>query len=177
MDLIMRNLVKIASVAVLLLLAGFVNAQTPKFGHIDLQALIQVMPERATAETEFNDFQTDLEDLLTTMQTEYQNMLTEFENLDTNASELVRNAKIQDIQDKQQRIQNFQGNAQQQLQTKYSELLQPVLEKAEVAIEEVAKEQGLLYVFDVSPQSGAVLYKSTESMDILPLVKTRLGIQ
>lgn len=173
----MRNLVRITLVAVFILLAGSISAQTPKFGHIDLQALIQVMPERSTAETEFNDFQTDLEDLLTTMQTEYQNMLTEFENLDTNTSELVRNAKIQDIQDKQQRIQNFQGNAQQQLQAKYSELLEPVLEKAQGAIDEVAKEQGLLYVFDVSPQSGAVLYKSNESMDILPLVKAKLGIQ
>ncbi len=173
----MRNLVRITSVAVFILLAGSISAQTPKFGHIDLQALIQVMPERATAETEFNAFQSDLEDHLSTMQTEYQNMLTEFENMDTNASELVRNAKIQDIQDKDQRIQNFQRNAQQQLQTKYSKLLQPVFEKAQGAIEEVAKEQGLLYVFDVSPQTGAVLYKSNDSMDILPLVKTRMGIQ
>jgi len=173
----MRILVKITLVAVFILLAGFISAQTPKFGHIDLQALIQVMPERATAETEFNDFQSDLEELLGTMQTEYQNMLTEFENMDTNTSELIRNAKIQDIQDKDKRIQNFQRNAQQQLQSKYSELLQPVLEKAQGAIEEVAKEQGLLYVFDVSLQSGAVLYKSNESMDILPLVKARLGIQ
>lgn len=51
------------------------NAQTLKFGHIDLQALLQVMPERETTETEFTKFQTDLEDILADMQTDYQSKL------------------------------------------------------------------------------------------------------
>ncbi|MBN1822360.1 MAG: OmpH family outer membrane protein [Prolixibacteraceae bacterium] len=169
---------KITAVAVLVLLTGFVNAQTPKFGHIDLQALIQVMPERTTMESEFNKFQGELEDLLGTMQTEYQTMIQEFQNLPETTSELVKTAKLQDIQDKDQRIQNFQASAQQQLQQKYAELSGPVVQKAKGAIEEVAKELGLLYVFDFnSQQIGTILYKSNDSKDILPLVKTKLGIQ
>jgi len=65
-------------------------------------------------------------------------------------------------------------SAQQQLQQKQAELLTPVFDKAEAAIEEVAKEQGLIYVFDVGPQ--VVLYKSNQSVDILPMVKQKLGI-
>jgi len=172
----MRNIVKIAAVVLLVAIAGFAKAQTPKFGHIDLQALIQVMPERATAEEEFNKFQGELEDLLGTMQTELETLFEEYGNLGEDASELIKNAKAQDIQDKQQRIQNFQANAQQQLQQKQTELLQPVFDKAQEAIEAVAKEQGLFYVFDVSGQLGVVLYKSNESQDILPLVKAKLGI-
>ena len=64
---------------------------------------------------------------------------------------------------------------QQQLQQKQGELLQPVFDKAEKAIEEVAKEQGLMYVFDIGTK--VVLYKSAQSVDVLPLVKTKLGIQ
>ena len=173
----MRNLMKIAAVALLVLMAGFTQAQTQKFGHIDLQALIQVMPERATAEQAFNKFQGELEDLLGTLQTEYQTMIEEFQKLPETTSELIRNAKIQDIQDKDQRLQNFSASAQQQLQQKQAELLNPVFEKAQVAIDEVAKEMGLIYVFDVSGQMGVVLYKSPESKDILPQVKTKLGIQ
>jgi outer membrane protein len=133
------------------------------------------MPERANAETEFNNFQTELEDVLTEMQQNYQTKLTELEQLGEQASEIKRNAKITELQDMQQRIQSYQVNAQQQLQQKQGELLQPVFDKAEKAIEEVAKEKGLIYVFDVGTK--VVLYKSNESMDVLPLVKARLGIQ
>ena len=53
--------------------------------------------------------------------------------------------------------------------------MQPVIEKARKAIEEVAKEQGLLYVFDMA--AGNPIYASEESVDMLPLVKARLGLQ
>lgn len=151
------------------------GAQNQKFGHIDLQALVQLMPERATAETEFNKFQSDLEDVLAEMQQNYQQKLTELEQLGDEASEVKRNAKITELQELQQRIQNYQMTAQQQLQQKQAELLSPVFDKAEAAIEEVAKEQGLLYVFDIG--SRVVLYKSNQSVDLLPMVKQKLGIQ
>lgn len=173
--LIMRNLTKLFAVVVFVIITATVNAQTPKFGHIDLQALVQVMPERATAETEFNNFQSELEEVLGDMQKGYQTALTELEKLGEGASEIKRNAKITELQDMQQRMQSYQQNAQLQLQQKQGELLQPVFDKAEKAIEEVAKEKGLIYVFDIGTK--VVLYKSNDSMDLLPLVKTKLGIQ
>ncbi len=171
----MRNLMKIATVVLFVATTATVGAQTLKFGHIDMQALIQVMPERATAETEFNAFQGELEDILGEMQTELQTKMGEFEKMDATVSEIKKNAKITEIQDLQQRIQNYQVTAQQQLQQKQSELLQPVFDKAEKAIADVAKENGLIYVFDIGPK--VVLYQSGQSMDILPMVKTKLGIQ
>jgi len=175
--LIMRNLSKILVAAIIIFIAGYANAQTPKFGHIDLQGLIQVMPERATAEADFNKFQGELEGLLGNMQKELQTLFDEYQKLGADASEIVKNAKAQDIQDKQTRIQNFQATAQQQLNQKQTELLKPVFDKAKGAIETVAKEKGLVYVFDVSGELGTVLYKSNESLDILPLVKAKLAIQ
>lgn len=47
--------------------------------------------------------------------------------------------------------------------------------KATNAIKEVAKENGFTYIFDMS--SGAILFASETSEDILPLVKKKLGIQ
>ena len=171
----MRNLIKLAAVLLFVIATASVSAQTPKFGHIDLQALVQVMPERTTAETEFNAFQTELEDILGEMQKDYQAKLAGFEQLGEDASDIKKNAKITEIQDIQQRIQNYQATAQQQLQQKQGELLQPVFTKAEEAITEVAKENGLIYVFDIGTK--VVLYKSNESLDVLPLVKAKLGIQ
>lgn len=170
----MRNLMKFVAVVLFVGITATVSAQTPKFGHIDLQALIQVMPERAAAETQFNAFQGDLEEVFAELQNDLQTKMSEFEKMGETASEIKKNAKVAEIQDMQQRIQNYQQTAQQQLQQKQSELLQPVFDKAEVAIGEVAKEKGLIYVFDIGTK--VVLYKSNESVDVLPFVKTKLGI-
>lgn len=169
----MRNLLKVVAVLLFTVTAVTVSAQTPKFGHIDLQALIQVMPERATAEAEFNTFQGELEDILAGMQKDYQAKMAEFEQMAVETSEIKRNAKIAEIQDIQQRIQNYSQNAQQQLQAKQAEVMKPIYDLAQNAISEVAKEKGMIYVFE----SNSVLYKSNESTDVLPLVKEKLGIQ
>ena len=165
---------KFVAVVLFVGITASISAQTQKFGHIDLQALIQIMPERATAETEFNKFQGELEEVFGELQKDLQTKMGEFEKMGTDVSEIKKNAKVAEIQDMQQRIQNYQQTAQQQLQQKQSELLQPVFDKAEKAIEEVAKEKGLLYVFDIGTK--VVLYKSNESIDVLPFVKTKLGI-
>lgn len=176
--LIMRNLMKLMAVLVFTVtISTAANAQTPKFGHIDLQALVQVMPERTAAETEFNKFQGELEEILGEMQKDYTAKLGEFEALGTDVSEIKRNAKVAEIQDIQQRMQNYQQTASQQVQQEQARLLQPVFDKAEQAIEEVAKEKGLLYVFDAGAGNRTILYKSNESLDVLPLAKAKLGIQ
>ncbi len=170
----MNNQTKLFAVFFLTVVSTMVNAQTLKFGHIDMQALIQVMPERVTMETEFNNFQKDLEDVLMEMQQNYQAKLKELEQLAKDASEIKRNAKISELQDMQVRMQNYQESGQQQVQQKYQELLKPLFDKANAAIGEVGKELELMYVFEMG--SNVVLYKSSLSIDVLPLVKKKLGI-
>ncbi len=169
----MRNLMRSIAVLLFVVVTASVNAQTLKFGHIDLQALVQVMPERATAETEFNKYQSELEDVLGDLQKDLNTKMDEFQKLDANVSEVKRNAKVEEIQEMQQRIQNYQTTAQQKLQQKNSELMKPIYDKAQNAIAEVAKEQGLMYVFE----ANSLLYKSNQSVDVLPMVKQKLGIQ
>jgi len=47
-------------------------------------------------------------------------------------------------------------------------------EKVTGAVEEVARELGLIYVFDTG--TNVLLYKSNQSADLLPMVKEKLGI-
>jgi outer membrane protein len=165
-------------VIILILLAGVANksiAQTVKFGHIDIQALIQVMPERTAAINELEKTATELEEMLGTMSSELQTMFKDYSEKQATMSDLVRQAKEEDIRAKQQRVETFRAQSEQQLQQKQQDLMKPIIEKADKAIADVAKEQSLIYVFDVS--SRVVLYKSAQSVDVLPLVKKKLGIE
>jgi outer membrane protein len=168
----MNNLSKIAAILLFAIASTAANAQTLKFGHIEFQALIMVMPEYTAAQTELETFQQDLEEVLAELNDGYQQKLAEFEQLGDDVSEVRRNSKITEIQDIGMRIENYRTSAYQQIEQKQAELLQPITEKAIVAIEEVAKAQNLVYVFD----TGSLLYKSNSSIDVLPLVREKLGI-
>jgi outer membrane protein len=80
-----------------------------------------------------------------------------------------------DIQDLQQRLENYDMLAQQSLSKKQQDLLQPILEKVYKAIEDVGEENGFFYIFDISTQ--VVLYYSDASIDCTQLIKAKLGVK
>ena len=131
------------------------------------------MPERKTAETEVANFAKSLEAQLGSMTAEYQQSVQEYQANESTFSDLVKQDKVAEITGLEQRIQSFQQNAQQSLQTKEQELLEPILAKARKAIEDVATEGNFTYIFDKS--SGNILY-AKESENVIALVKKKLGL-
>jgi len=144
-----------------------------KFGYIDSQELLMLMPERKTAETEVANFAKSLEAQLGSMTAEYQQSVQEYQVNESTFSDLVKQDKVAEIKGLEQRIQSFQQNAQQSLQTKEQELLEPILLRARNAIKEVANEGNFTYIFDKS--SGNILY-AKESENVIALVKKKLGL-
>lgn len=144
-----------------------------KFGYIDSQELLMLMPERKTAETEVQNFAKSLESQLGSMTAEYQESVQEYQANEANYTDLVKQDKVAEITGLEQRIQAFQQNAQKSLQEKEQELLAPILTKAKNAIDEVAQEGGFTYIFDKS--QGSILY-AKESQNILDLVKKKLSL-
>lgn len=147
-----------------------------KFGHVNVQEIMSMMPERDSARQELQEYNQMLQQELQTMQQEYQRKLQNYqENVDS-YSESLRNSKEKELQDIQRRIQEFQTTAQQDFQKKQSEIMQPIMRKIENAIKKVGQEQGFIYIFDTS--AGAVVYKDDKhSKNVAPLVKKELGIQ
>lgn len=172
----MKSILKICLLAAFVISAGFVNAQTLKFGHIDTQQLMSVMPETKAAEAELQKIGKELEDQRAEIANLYNEKLQSFQAKGDSLSEIARTNLIKEIQDIEQRAQSFQQVAQQQYSAKQAELMKPIVEKINETIEAVAKEQAVIYVFDVQPGTP-VLYKSNQSIDLLPLCKVKLGIQ
>lgn len=144
-----------------------------KLGHINSNELMQIMPGRDSAQTVLQNEMTDLENTLKSMQTELETRYNEYMAKQDAMSDLIKQTKQRELQDMQSRAQEFQKNAEQQLQDRQSELLKPIIDRARKAIEDVAKENGYTYIFDSG--IGTLLY-SQDSDDIMPLVKKKLGI-
>jgi outer membrane protein len=151
-------------------------AQSFKFGHINSDELIQTMPEYDSATVKLEKFRKELINALELMTVELNTKNDTYQKESKNLSDIVKQTKEQELMDMQKRIQDFQTNAQTQLQNKQTEVFQPIYAKVDKAIKDVGKENGFLYVFDVA--KGALLYfDETKSINVLSLVKTKLGLK
>lgn len=148
--------------------------KTVKLGHINSNELMQIMPGRDSAQSVLEKEVSDLEQTLKSMQEELEKRYNEYQAGQAGWSDLIKQTKQSELQDMSARIEQFQKNAQQQLQTREAEVLKPIIDRAKKAIEDVAKENGYTYIFDAGV--GTLLY-SQDSDDIMPMVKKKLGLK
>ena len=169
----MKTISKLVLVLFALTLVVSVNAQN-KIGHINSQELLAAMPETDSAQKQLEKIAMEHDLALEEMSVEFNRKLEDLNANYETLSDLVKASKEAELQDLQKRIQAFQQTAEQDLQRKRMELFQPIQEKAVSAVNEVAKEQGFTYVLDAG--TGVVVYMGDDAQDILPLVKTKLGL-
>jgi outer membrane protein len=79
-----------------------------------------------------------------------------------------------EIQKGQEELQAFEAEISEVLGRKRSELYGPILEALQKAIDEVGKEGGYQFIFDVSTVN-LVIY-AEEKVDVTDLVKAKLGM-
>ena len=165
----------IALISLVVLVASFGYGQSvAKFGYIDSNEILTLMPETDSLQNELKAYADYLDQQMQAMGMEYQSKVTEYQENVNTMSDLIRQTKEKEITDLQARIQAFQQSADADLGAKQAELFNPLIEKVKNAIAEVGKEMSYTYIFDVG--TGAlVFYENGEN--ILPHVKKKLGIQ
>ena len=141
--------------------------------HINSNDLMQIMPGRDSAQTTLQAEVQELEATLKSMQSEMEKRYNDYMENQSGWTELIRQTKQREIQDMGARIQEFQENAQKQLQQREADLLKPIIDRAKKAIEDVAREGGYTYILDSG--TASILY-SQDSDDIMPQVKKKLGL-
>ena len=90
-------------------------------------------------------------------------------------SNLVKQSKEKELVDLESRITAFQANAENEFDAKRADLLKPLLDKIQNAINTVGKEKGYTYILDIA--TGAAVYIGTDAVDCTKDVKAKLGIK
>ena len=109
------------------------------------------------------------------MQVEFNKKFEEYNKNVGTYSNLIRATKESELQDLQVRMQSFQQTAEQDIAQNRMDLFKPVQDKAIKAVNDVAEENGFTYIFDIG--TGAIIYSAENTIDILPLVKKKLGLK
>lgn len=167
---------KIALLIMLVLPMG-VFAQTQKFGHMNSQEVITVMPEYTKAIAELQALEKKYTDEMTRTQEEFSKKYQEFQqamakdSLPANIAE----RRQKELMDMQQRQEQFQQEAQAGMQKAQTDQMAPIYKKLDDAIKAVGAAEGVVYLFDMA--RTAIPYVGPQSTDLTAKVKAQLGIK
>ena len=157
-------------IAIVTLGFNSIQAQT-KVGHISTDLLLSLMPETKALNADLEKLSKNYETELKAENDKLAEKLKIYESEVASQTDEVNQQRQVEVQQDQQKLYQSSQIAQEDIRKKRDEKLKPILEKARKAIEDVAKEQGFTYVLDAS---SIIVANGT---DLLPSVKTKLGIQ
>ena len=168
---------KIALVMLLALPMG-VFAQNLKFGHINAQEIITVMPEFTKAQNDIQTLEKQLTAELQRTQEEFNKKYQEFQQATAKDSlpANIAERRQKELQDMMQRQEQFQQDAQQQMQKAQTDAMAPIYKKLDDAIKAVGAAEGVIYIFDLA-RTSIPYVNEAQSINLTNKVKANLGIK
>jgi outer membrane protein len=169
---------KLVLLLVLGLGAHLSQAQTAstKIGYADVDYIFSQLPESKAIEAELKSTQAQLKNQIDAKYAEFQKKLADYNaNLNT-MLDAVRQNTERELQQMQQNIEKLQADAQTTIQTKQTQLMDPVYKKVGKGIEDVAKENGFSFILNQQIGGLDVILYGDEKMDISDLVLKKLGV-
>lgn len=150
-------------------------ATAQKFGTVNVEPIFQAMPERATAQAQLEASQKQFETELQNLGKELEKKYAEYQAIAEDAStpESIKERRIQEIQELEQKIQQFRATAGQELQRQQAQLMAPIESKIMEAIKAVGAENGFTFIFPAE----VATFAGSDVIDVTPLVKAKLGLQ
>ena len=153
-----------------------VAQNTQKIGYINTALLMSQMQEVKDAEALLDTLQKQLaaqgQALVDSFQTKYESFVKQNEAGELNPKQIA-DAEAS-LGEGQKKIQEFDNQMKFALLQRREQIMPPIYDKINQAIQEVAREQGYTHIFDTS-QGSNLIFVDAES-NIINAVKTKLGV-
>lgn len=168
----MKALLKTALFAVLFL-GVTLTAAAQSYAYVNSAEILSQMPER-------KQVQSALQDLQTQLQKKGQQMMTDYQSKRQDAaakaergelSPVQQQALVEELGKKEEELLQYEQEMIGKLQAKEQELLKPIMDKVNQAIQDVAAEGGYAMIFD----AGVLLF-AADGTDVSAQVKSKLGM-
>jgi outer membrane protein len=163
------NVVKRYLIFLVLISAVTVFAQSPqKIGYVDSQIILTQLPEAIKAQSDLDALTQKWSNQLDSMKMALQQQYADVQKQIATMTEEQKQIKQKELIDKEQQIYQFQnqkfGQQNGEIYQKQETIFAPVKEKIYAAIEKVAKEEGMQFIFDKS--GDILLLYADEAFDI-----------
>ena len=156
-------------ILLVLISAVTVFAQSPqKIGYVDSQIILTQLPEAIKAQSDLDALTQKWSNQLDSMKMALQQQYADVQKQIATMTEEQKQIKQKELIDKEQMIYQFQnqkfGQQNGEIYQKQETIFAPVKEKIYAAIEKVAKEEGMQFIFDKS--GDILLLYADEAFDI-----------
>jgi outer membrane protein len=165
----MKKILLIAATA----LAAVTGFAQPKFAHVNSTELVQLCPEMDKARETMTAASNEAQETFNDMQAEFNTKYQTYQSKASTWTQAVRESKEKELTEIQQRLQEFSQTVQMELQQQQETLMQPIYEKVNQVVQDLAKKGGYIYVFDVQ---SLVYVDATQSFDLTPDARKALNI-
>lgn len=152
-----------------------VSAQTLKIGIVNVDEVVQKLPEFTDAQNKFAETSKRYEDELAKLQEELKRRYDDIQSMQENELEAIKERKIKEFQEYQVKIQQFTQTAEQEMAKVQQSLMEPIEKKVQDAIRSVGQEGN--YSLIEPNVSTIILYYSAPVTDITDEVKAKLGVR
>lgn len=156
-----------------LMAPAMISAQ--KIAVVNTKAVFEVMPEKISAETQLNDLLSKYNEENGKLEREFNLKYSSYQALDESTPKSIKARRIQEIQENQKKIADYQLMVEQDMKMKEAELLDPIKNKIQSVIDSIGTEEGYSLILDISVTP--VAFKGADTKDITGAVKERLGLK
>lgn len=161
----MKNLTTALFITAFIVISTGAYSQSQlKVGHVNFEEIMAALPERDSAQAVLDKESKELQSAYEEMTVNYNKLYDEYQKGLSTYSAVVRKSKEDELVDQQRRMAEFEQNASGILQNRNVELLKPIIEKINGAINKIATDSGFTYILDIS--KGSVVFTSKDSQNI-----------
>lgn len=151
---------------------GITSSQAQKIGFLNTNDLLVLMPEVKSADSILVKYASEMQEIYYGYVLDYQKKLDDYNKNSATWSAVKKESAEKDLQIAQQRINDYEQESNDKLAEKKEELYGPILADVKAKIKLVGEENKLTAILDGS----ALLYFGADAVDILPMMKKKLGL-
>lgn len=153
------------------------SALAQKFGVVDLESVFQAMPESATMQSQLAESSKKYEDEFQKLREELDKLYAEFQTIanDKDTPDSIKERRMQEIQEREQKANQFRNTAQQDLNRLQEQLIAPIQQKISEAVKTVGQEGDYTFIFP--NEQSLLLYQGSTVVDVTAAVKAKLGLK
>lgn len=147
-----------------------------KIGYTNPARVLSQLPEVEEIDQQIQQLIQERDQELAEKATNLQQVFTEYENTMGSLSQQERSDREQELMEMNQQFEQDRETMMNEIRQKRSELMAPVIERMNTAMEEVAKEMNLDLVLNEGTSYGdsIIFYANSESLDITDKILEKL---
>ena len=163
----------------MIMLGSLSGIAQEKIGYTNVELVLLYMPETKAMDQQIQSFQTLLSEQLKVKDDYAVSKLNEYQEKASKnlLSETDRIAAEQELANLDTEIKTFAQESEYKIEAKRQELLTPILQKLEQAINDVAEENGYTFILNSTINGMSNVLYGPEKQDVTEAIMDKLGIK